>query len=97
MLTFPSSNFLLQAQHPPVQRLSFADENRHVRGAFCLTEINRWIARWENEGGVWPHSTGASSRKKMYAEKSSPKSITSDAKKEPDANLGVPETGVEAR
>ncbi len=52
MLTVSSSNFLLRAQHPPVQRLSFADENRHVRGAFCLTEINRWIARWENEGGA---------------------------------------------
>jgi len=52
MLTFPSSNFLLQAPHPPVQGLSFPDENRPARGAFCLTEINRWIARWENEGGA---------------------------------------------
>ena len=52
MLTFPSSLFLLKAPPPPVQRLSFADENRHVRGAFCITEINRWIARWENEGAV---------------------------------------------
>jgi hypothetical protein len=52
MLTFPSSNFLLQAQLPIVQRLSFADENKPARGAFCPSEINRWIARWENEGGA---------------------------------------------
>jgi hypothetical protein len=52
MLTFPSSNFLLQAQRPPVQRLSLSDENRPARGTFCLTEINRWIGRWENEGGA---------------------------------------------
>ena len=32
----------------------------------------------------------------MYAEKRPPKSIASDAKKEPDANLGVAETGVGA-
>ena len=51
MLTFPSSNFLLQ-ERPPVQRLSLSDENRAARGTFCLTEINRWIARWENEGGA---------------------------------------------
>jgi hypothetical protein len=52
MLTFPSSNFRLQAQHPPVQRLSFPEENRPDRGAFCPIEINRWIAHWENEGGA---------------------------------------------
>jgi hypothetical protein len=51
MLTFRSSNFLLQAQNPPVQRLSFA-ENRSNPAAFCPAEINRWIARWENEGGA---------------------------------------------
>jgi hypothetical protein len=52
MLTFPSSNFLLQAQHAPLRRLSFPEENRPELGAFCAIEINRWIARWENEGGA---------------------------------------------
>ena len=52
MVTFPSSNSLLRAQHPPVQRLSFPDENTSDHGAFSHTEINRWIARWENEGGA---------------------------------------------
>jgi hypothetical protein len=51
MLTFPSSNFLLQ-ERPPVQRLSFPKDNRPGGGAFCSTEINRWIGRWENEGGA---------------------------------------------
>ena len=53
MLSFRSSNFL-QAQHQPVQRLSFPEENRPDPGAFCSTETNRWIARWENEGGAGP-------------------------------------------
>jgi hypothetical protein len=52
MLTFPFSNFLLQAQLPTLQRLSLQDQNRPARGAFCPSEINRWIARWENEGGA---------------------------------------------
>jgi hypothetical protein len=52
MLSFPSSNFLLQAQLPTVQRLFFPEENRSDRGGFCPSEINRWIARWENEGGA---------------------------------------------
>ena len=52
LLSFPSCNFLRQAQLPIVQRLSFPEENRSDRGAFCPTEINRWIARWENEGGA---------------------------------------------
>jgi hypothetical protein len=51
MLTFPCSNFLLQ-EHPPVQRLSFVEDKTLGGGAFCPTEINRWIARWENEGGA---------------------------------------------
>jgi|GraSoiStandDraft_41_1057321.scaffolds.fasta_scaffold189289_5 hypothetical protein len=53
MLSFPSSNFLLQ-EHPPVQRLSFPQDNRPGGSSFCPTEINRWIARWENEGGAVP-------------------------------------------
>jgi hypothetical protein len=52
MLSFPSSNFLLQAQLPTVQRLSLSEENRSDPAAFCPAEINRWIARWENEGGA---------------------------------------------
>jgi hypothetical protein len=52
MLTFCSSNFLLQVQNPPVQRLSFPEENRSGPAAFSPAEINRWIARWENEGGA---------------------------------------------
>jgi hypothetical protein len=52
MLSFPSSNFLLQAPLPTVQRLSFPEETRSERDAFCPIEINRWIARWENEGGA---------------------------------------------
>jgi hypothetical protein len=53
MLPFPSSNFLLQAQHPPVQRDSLSRRRIDLIGAhFCPVEINRWIARWENEGGA---------------------------------------------
>ena len=52
MLAFRSFNFLLQVQNPPVQRLSFPEENRSAPAAFCPAEINRWIARWENEGGA---------------------------------------------
>jgi hypothetical protein len=52
MLTFRSSNFLLQAQNPPVQGLFFPEQNRSDPASFCPTEINRWIARWENEGGA---------------------------------------------
>jgi hypothetical protein len=51
MPTFPSSNFLLQ-EHPPVQRFSFPEENIPGGGSLCPSEINRWIARWENEGGA---------------------------------------------
>ena len=50
MLTFPSSNFL--RQQPAVQKLSFPEETRLGAGSFCPTELNRWIARWENEGGA---------------------------------------------
>jgi hypothetical protein len=52
MLAFRSSNFLLQVQDPPAQILSFPGENRSGPVAFCPAEINRWIARWENEGGA---------------------------------------------
>jgi hypothetical protein len=52
MLTFRSSNFLLRAQNPPVQSLSFPEQNRSDPAALCPAEINRWIARWENEGGA---------------------------------------------
>jgi hypothetical protein len=52
MLTFRSSNFLLQTQNPPGQRLSFPEENGSDPAAFCSAEINRGIARWENEGGA---------------------------------------------
>jgi hypothetical protein len=38
--------------HPTVQRLSLPGENRPARGALSPGEINRWIARWENEGGA---------------------------------------------
>jgi hypothetical protein len=51
VLTFLFSNFLLQ-EHPPVQRLSFPEDNSPGGGAFCPSEINRWIARWENERGA---------------------------------------------
>jgi hypothetical protein len=53
MRSSPSSNFLLQ-EHPPVQRVSFPDENRPARSVFCAGVINRWIARWEKEGGAVP-------------------------------------------
>jgi hypothetical protein len=46
--TFRSSNFLLQAQNPPVQGLFFPEQNRSDPAAFCPAEINRW----ENEGGA---------------------------------------------
>ncbi len=52
LLTFPSLDLFLPAQQPLAQRLSFSEKNRPVRGAFCVVEINRWIARWENEGGA---------------------------------------------
>jgi len=41
---------------------------------------------------VWPHPWRSSERQKRYAKKL--RSIASDAKKELDANLGLPETGV---
>jgi hypothetical protein len=52
MLSFPSPNFLPQAQLPTAQKLSFPEENGSDRGAFYPTEINSAIARWENEGGA---------------------------------------------
>jgi hypothetical protein len=52
MLSFPSSNFLPQAQLPTLQKLSFPEENGSDRSPFHPTEINRAIARWENEGGA---------------------------------------------
>jgi len=52
LLTFSSLDLFLPAQQPPAQKLSFPEKNKPVRGAFCVIEINRWIARWENEGGA---------------------------------------------
>jgi hypothetical protein len=52
MFTSCSSNFHLQSHDAPVRRISFPAENKPDRDAFRSTEINRWIARWENEGGA---------------------------------------------
>jgi len=52
MLTFCSSNFLLQIQNTPVQKLSFPEQNRSDPAAFYPAQMNRWITRWENEGGA---------------------------------------------
>jgi hypothetical protein len=34
------------------ERLSFHRASGSVRTSHCPTEITRWIARWENEGGA---------------------------------------------
>jgi hypothetical protein len=52
MLTFPSSNLLLRARYPSAQRPYFPEKNTPDPAHFAFTEINRWIARWENEGGA---------------------------------------------
>ena len=36
---------------PAVEKVSFPEGNRPEPAAPCHPEINRWIARWENEGG----------------------------------------------
>jgi hypothetical protein len=52
MLTFPSSNLLLRARIPSAQGPYFVEKNTSDPAHFAFTEINRWIARWENEGGA---------------------------------------------
>jgi hypothetical protein len=52
MLTFPSFNLLLRGRYPSAQRPYFPEKNTPDPAHFSSTEINRWIARWENEGGA---------------------------------------------
>ena len=57
MIAFLSSNLLMLPELPSVsrarERRRFARyEGSADRAGHCSKELNRWIGRWENEGGA---------------------------------------------
>ena len=48
----PVVNRLILLMTLEFRRLSFSHGTDADCSMFCSTEINRWIARWENEGGA---------------------------------------------
>ena len=64
MIAFLSSNLFMLPELPSVSRTRdrrrFASyEDSADRAGHCPKELNRWIGRWENEGGATAHAAEA--------------------------------------
>ena len=70
MIAFPSSNLLMLPELPSLSRARERERFARYKGGagqagHCPQELQRWIGRWENEGGAVRGDAGEANHLKI--------------------------------